>query len=155
MTVLGVLILLLVAVVSIVVLTADGPATIGLAWFDIDTDVTGVFLAGAASVLLGLLGLWLLKAGLRRSSQRRVEIRGLRKEAAAGQKQHQLEESTSSQSPRPTPVPPPKSAKVASSAPPQPAPPISPKVAPPSPSSSSQEAPDGPDGYFDTAPREK
>jgi len=163
MVLIGVLIILLVAAVVIaVLLNGDGPATVGFDWFDIETSVTGVFLTGALCVLLTLLALWLMKVGLRRGSDRRAEMKGLRKKAEASEKQRHGEESSSSQSSRA--AAPLSSRKATPSSSPQ-VPPLrssSPKAPPPSSSnsapssaSSSRPAREGPDEYFDTAPREK
>jgi len=153
MVLIGVLIILLVAAVVIaVVFNGNGPATVGFDWFDIETSVTTVFLTGAACVLLTFLGLWLLKVGWKRSSDRRAEVRGLRKKAEASEKQRQVEHSSSSQTSRSTaPLSSPKATP--SSSPKEP--PTSSSNGAPSSPSSSRPAREGPDEYFDTAPREK
>lgn len=150
MTALGVLLLLIVfALVIIVVLNGDGPAIIGLDWFAINTDVTGVFLTGMGSVLLAGLALWLLKIGLKRSSDRRAEMRGLRKKAESGEKgQRSPLPPSSAPSSTPTPAP--------SAAPAKPAAPSPTRIpgSPPGPGQAGSSR-EGPDEYFDTAPREK
>lgn len=163
MALLGLLLLLLVAAVAIaVILNGDGPATLGFDWFNVNTDVTGVFLTGVSSVLLALLGLWLLMVGLRRSTKRRAEMRGLRQKADASEKQRQLDQSSpklsappsqrptaasqSTSTPRPTSTPGPASTSTSATSPP---------ATPSSPPTPSRAEPEGPDEYFDTAPREK
>ncbi len=162
MTVVGLLILLVVAVVAVVVvLTGGDAATVGFDWFEIDTDVTGVFLAGVGCVVFAVLGLWLLKVGLSRSSQRRAEMRSLRKKAEAAEKQRHIE-SSGSRAPGSTPSPsasvsPPPSSPVDSSQRQRPssAPPSTASTATPRSSGASSRPDEGPDEYFDTAPREK
>ena len=84
MVVLGLLILLL-AVIAVVAFVARGgdPASIDLEAFTIRTSVTGVFMAGALTLLVGVLGVMALLAGLRRSRRRRTEMRDLRQQAGS------------------------------------------------------------------------
>lgn len=153
MALLGLLLLLLVAAVAIaVVINGDGPAKVGFDWFNINTDVTGVFLTGVSSVLLALLGLWLLKAGLRRSAKRRAEMRGLRQQAEASEKQRGPKQSSPQPSAPPNPGAP-APARSSSSTPGGSAP--SATSAPSASAAPSRAEPEGPDEYFDTAPREK
>lgn len=83
MIVLGVLLLAVVAVVVVAaVASGDEPATLGLVGANIDTSVRWIFLTGAASVLVLVVGAMLLLAGLRRARARRQQIKQLK--AAAG-----------------------------------------------------------------------
>ena len=83
MIVLGLLLLILVAVVIVVAVVAgDEDANLNLIGASIDTNVRWVFLAGAISLLLLVIGLDLLGKGLRRARKRRQEVKRLK--AAAG-----------------------------------------------------------------------
>jgi len=85
MIILGLLILLVVAVVVIAtVARGDDPTSIDLEWFVLRSNVTGVFIAGAVTLLIGVLGVMVLLAGLRRSRRRRNEIKALRDRASRG-----------------------------------------------------------------------
>jgi len=85
MAVLGVIILIVVAVVAVTVIGKGGdPVALELPGFDIDTSASGVFGVGAASSLLGVLGVVLLIGGARRGNRRRKEVKGLRREADHG-----------------------------------------------------------------------
>lgn len=82
MVVLALLILLVVvAAAAAAIVRGSEPATLDLQVFDINTNVTGVFIIGAASVLLGVFGTWLLLAGLKRNHRRRAEMHQLRDRA--------------------------------------------------------------------------
>lgn len=81
MAVLGVIVLVVVAVVAITVVSQGGDAVVlELPGFDVDTTAAGVFGVGAASLLLGILGLFLLVGGARRGRRRRKEVHELRRE---------------------------------------------------------------------------
>ncbi len=83
MIILGLLILLVVAVVVIATLArGDDPTTIDLEWFVLRSNVSGVFIAGATTLLIGVLGVMVLLAGLRHSRRRRAEIKTLRDRAS-------------------------------------------------------------------------
>ena len=83
MIVLGLLLLIAVILVVIVaVVRGDGDAALNLVGAEIDTTVRWVFLAGAASVVVLVIGLDLLCRGLRRERKRRQEVKRLK--AAAG-----------------------------------------------------------------------
>ncbi len=83
MAILG-LILLVVAAGAIIGVFANGgtDTRLDLGLFHLDTTVAGVFIAGAATLLIAVLGLWLLKAGLARTRRRRQEVKALRNQAA-------------------------------------------------------------------------
>ncbi len=85
MIVLGLLLLLLVAVVVAAVMLEGGgdPALLDLQAFTIDTDVRGIFVAGAATVLVGVFGASLLMSGLKRSRRKRAEVKALKAKAAS------------------------------------------------------------------------
>ena len=85
MIALGLLLLVAVIVVVIVAVVAgDGAASLNLVGAEIDTVVRWVFLAGAASVVLLVIGLDLLGRGLRRARRRRQEVKRLKAAAGAG-----------------------------------------------------------------------
>ena len=91
MLVLG-LILVLVATGALVAALVGGsndPAQFDLGLFDVQTNTLGVFLIGAATVLLLVLGLELIRAGLRRASRRRQERKQLKRlEAREAETRH-------------------------------------------------------------------
>lgn len=83
MIVLGLLLLIVVAVVVIVAVVAGNEdADLNLVGATIDTSVRWVFIAGALSLLLLVVGLVFLGKGLRRERARRQEVKRLK--AAAG-----------------------------------------------------------------------
>jgi hypothetical protein len=83
MAILG-LILLVVAAGAVIGVFANGgtDTRLDLGLFHVDTTVAGVFIAGVATLLIAVLGLWLLKAGLARTRRRRQEVKALRNQAA-------------------------------------------------------------------------
>ena len=87
MAILG-LILLVVAAGAIIGVFANGgtDTRLDLGLFHVGTTVAGVFIAGAATLLIAVLGLWLLKAGLARTRRRRQEVKALRLQAEANQR---------------------------------------------------------------------
>jgi uncharacterized membrane protein YgaE (UPF0421/DUF939 family) len=74
------LILIVVAVVATVGVIVAGPETATLQVFDtsFDTNTVAIFLGGVVTGALFFLALGLFKAGMRRSRQRRQEMRALR-----------------------------------------------------------------------------
>jgi len=80
MTVIGVLLILLAVGLLLVGLFAgsDAGTTLSLGGVDISMSATGVFLMGAATVLIFVSGLELLRSGLRRSLRRRRELKQAR-----------------------------------------------------------------------------
>jgi len=82
--VLGILILVLVAVLIIAAaVRGEDAASLDLEWFTVETTVAGVFLAGALTLLIGVVGVVLVAAGLKRGRRRRAEMHSLRDQAAA------------------------------------------------------------------------
>ncbi len=83
MIVLGLLILAAAVAVTVAAI-ARGGADVSLDYgsWTVNTDATGMFLAGAATLLVGVIGLWLLRGGLAHSRQRRREMRELRDRAS-------------------------------------------------------------------------
>ncbi len=83
MIVLGLLILVAAVAVTVGAI-ARGGADVSLDFgsFTVNTDAAGMFLTGAATLLVAVIGLWLLRGGLARSRQRRQEMRELRDRAA-------------------------------------------------------------------------
>jgi ABC-type nickel/cobalt efflux system permease component RcnA len=83
MIILGLLILLGVAAVTVVALVRGGAdVSIDVGSFTVNTDAAGMFIAGAVSLLLAVVGLWLLNRGMKRSRRRRREMHELRDRAA-------------------------------------------------------------------------
>jgi len=79
MTLLGLLLLLVVLVIVIVAIArGDDPTRIDLEMFTVRTTFLGVFVAGALTLLIGVLGVMVLLAGMRRSRRRRSELKELR-----------------------------------------------------------------------------
>lgn len=84
MAIVGLLILLVVAIIVIATIArGNDPTSIDLGWFVIRTNLTGVFVAGALTLLLGVLGVMVLLSGLRRNRRRRAEMHELRNRAAS------------------------------------------------------------------------
>lgn len=79
MFVLGIILLLVAVGVLVAVLSggSNQPATFDLGLVAIQTNTLGVFLLGAATVLLLVVGLMLLVAGIRRGRRRRQERKKL------------------------------------------------------------------------------
>jgi uncharacterized membrane protein YciS (DUF1049 family) len=80
MTVIGVLLMVIAALVVIAVLVGGSGenALLDMGLFDISTSTMGVFLFGAATVLIFASGMELLRSGLRRSLRRRRELKEAR-----------------------------------------------------------------------------
>jgi hypothetical protein len=80
MTVIGVLLILVAVGLLLIGLLAgsDAGTTLSLGGVDISMSAMGVFLMGAATVLIFVSGLELLRSGLRRSLRRRRELREAR-----------------------------------------------------------------------------
>jgi hypothetical protein len=80
MTVIGVLLILLAVVLLLIGLLAgaDTGTTLSLGGVDISMSAMGVFLMGAATVLIFVSGLELFRSGLRRSLRRRRELKEAR-----------------------------------------------------------------------------
>lgn len=78
------LLLLLFAVLIVIAAVAHGgdPASLDLQLFTIKTNVTGVFVAGAVTLLLAVLGLALVLWGVRSDRRHRGQIKELRKRAS-------------------------------------------------------------------------
>jgi uncharacterized membrane-anchored protein len=84
MIVLGlILIAVAVALGFGVAASSAADATLEVFGADLGITVAGVFLAGAATAAALILGLWLLKKGVRRSYRRRREVHELRHQADA------------------------------------------------------------------------
>jgi hypothetical protein len=81
MLVLGLLLMLLAALVMVGVI-ADGGESASLELFgqSVDTTVAGLFIAGAVSMLVFLLGAWLLTAGMGRARRKRTERKQAKRE---------------------------------------------------------------------------
>jgi uncharacterized protein HemY len=86
MVVVGVLILLVVAIVSVAAIAGGTqPVQVNAHWFTIRTDVAVVYISGAVALLLAVFGFWILLAGTRRARRRRLELRDLRGRAERGE----------------------------------------------------------------------
>jgi hypothetical protein len=82
MIVLGLILLVGAVVVAVSVISAGGdPVHLHLHWFTIRTNGGAVFVVGAATLAVALLGFWILRAGMRRTRRRRREIKELRQRA--------------------------------------------------------------------------
>lgn len=82
MVVLGIVILLVVAVVSLAVIVNGGdPAVVDFGVFDVKTTTTGAFVLGALALLLGVLGLLLVLKGIARSRRRAKDHKQLRRDS--------------------------------------------------------------------------
>lgn len=81
MLVLGLLLMVLGALVMVGVI-ADGGESARLELFgqSVDTTVAGLFIAGATSMLVFLLGAWLLTAGMGRARRKRTERKRAKRE---------------------------------------------------------------------------
>ncbi len=161
------LLLLLLAVVAIIAAVARGsdPASIDLVWFTVKTNVTGMFVAGALTTLIAVIGLALLMAGLRRDRRRRAQITDLKQRAAGGDSRAAREQAVTRQSSAPpltaTPGSPSSSAAGSarstgsgSSTDSTSTRPSGSTSAGSSPASQGIRRGDGPDEHFDSAPRE-
>jgi membrane protein implicated in regulation of membrane protease activity len=101
MTVIGVLLILLAALLFVAVLTGgSADVAISILGAKLTLPATGVFLLGVATVLVLMAGLVLLRTGLRRSLHRRRELKQARAVVAekerraqpdAGRGQHRAE----------------------------------------------------------------
>lgn len=84
MIALGIFVLIAVTLVSLVVIfRGNDPVQIDLHYFDVDTSVGFVFIAGAVALALLAFGLSLLWEGLKRSRRRRKETKQLRSQVAS------------------------------------------------------------------------
>ncbi len=80
-----ILVLLAVIVVIYVLIATGGEPAMKIDWFVFSADITplGLFLLGAATVLVLSIGSVLLSIGLKRSGAKRAEVKKLRKEVKA------------------------------------------------------------------------
>ena len=95
MTVIGVLVILLAAVLLLIGLLAgaDTSTTLSLGGIDITMSAMGIFLMGAATVLIFVSGLEMLRSGLRRSMRHRRELKEARAVVAEQERREQPAES--------------------------------------------------------------
>lgn len=92
MVVLAVILLSLVAIVVLsAILAGDGEATLNFVGVDIVTSERVIFLAGAVSIAVAAIALWLLVKGLKRANSRRSEMHRLR-DAARSQSRDREEQ---------------------------------------------------------------
>jgi uncharacterized membrane protein len=76
------LILIVISAIALLAALAGGsndPAKFDLGIFDVQTNTMGVFLIGAATVLLFVMGLELTRSGVRRANRRRKEQKEYRR----------------------------------------------------------------------------
>ncbi|MBA2559070.1 MAG: hypothetical protein H0V07_04145 [Propionibacteriales bacterium] len=103
MVILGLLLLLLAVVVAIAAIYRGGePAQLDLQVFKVTTNITGIYLAGALTLLVAVLGLLALMYGLRHDRRRRAQIKELKQQAAQPEQQ-----AAPPRQPRPAPAAPP------------------------------------------------
>jgi ABC-type nickel/cobalt efflux system permease component RcnA len=82
MILLGALLALLAILVIVAAASrANEAASLDLGVFTLNTTAVGVFLAGAVTLLVLVLGLWFIANGLRRARKKRVEVKQLRQRA--------------------------------------------------------------------------
>ena len=83
MLVIGLLLVLLAALALVAALTAGGddPAVFDLGIVTVETNTLGAFLLGAATLLVFVIGLELIRSGVRRANRRRKEHRELARRA--------------------------------------------------------------------------
>jgi flagellar biosynthesis/type III secretory pathway M-ring protein FliF/YscJ len=80
MIVLALLLIIGAVLVAVgVLLNATGDATLEAFGVDISTNEGGLFIAGAATMLAFLLGLWLLAKATARARRRRSEVKNLKR----------------------------------------------------------------------------
>jgi hypothetical protein len=91
MTVVGVVLIILVALVVAATLLggSDAPVLLDLGLFDVSTSAMGVFLIGAATALIFASGLELMRLGMGRSLNRRRELRRARAVVAEHERREQ------------------------------------------------------------------
>jgi hypothetical protein len=79
MVVLGLILIVLSVLALVAALTggSNNPATFDLGLFDVRTNTMGVFLLGAATVLVFVAGVAVMRAGVRRASRHRKERKEL------------------------------------------------------------------------------
>jgi hypothetical protein len=157
------LVLLLIAVLIVIAAVVNGgdPASLDLQLFTIKTNVTGVFVAGAITLLLAVLGAALVAYGLRYDKQRRAQIRDLRKRASRSEERDGPSglQPPQKSSPRPARPATDESAPTTAATTGSTGPSGSTGTSGPTGSSGSTSADvsrpdDGPDEYFETAPRD-
>jgi uncharacterized protein HemY len=92
MTVVGVVLIILAALVGVATLTGgtDSTVLLDLGLFEVSTSVRGVFLIGAATALTFAAGLELLRLGMGRSLARRRELRHARALVAEHERREQM-----------------------------------------------------------------
>ena len=153
MIVLGVLMVAVAVLVILAAVTRAGndEAVLNLGVIDVNTTALGIFLAGAVTLLILVLGLWLIASGLRRARQKRSEVKRLRREA------EESNQRSSEQASRP--VAPPKSKRAEKhrvvEEPVVVREPIESQPSQSAPNAERADGAQGPDEHFDSAPRER
>lgn len=85
MAVLALVLILVSLVFGLGVLVGNtGPQSLNVFGVDISATSAGIFLVGAATMLVLLSGLWMLQVGARRARRRRAEVKSLRRSATSG-----------------------------------------------------------------------
>jgi ABC-type nickel/cobalt efflux system permease component RcnA len=141
--VLGILMVTLAVLVILAAVTRAGndEAVLNLGVIDVNTTALGIFLAGAVTLLILVLGLWLIASGLRHARQKRSEVKRLRREA------EESNQRSSEQASRP--VAPPKSKRAEKHRV------VEEPVVVREPIESQPSRPEGPDEHFESAPRDR
>jgi membrane protein implicated in regulation of membrane protease activity len=82
MVIVALLLIALAVVFAVLVISGSSPSlTLDLRAFKVDTSLIGVYISGILTIVVAAVGLWLLRAGLRRSRRRRSEVKQLRRAA--------------------------------------------------------------------------
>jgi ABC-type nickel/cobalt efflux system permease component RcnA len=141
--VLGILMVALAVLVILAAVTRAGndEAVLNLGVIDVNTTALGIFLAGAVTLLVLVLGLWLIASGLRRARQKRSEVKRLRREA------EESNQRSSEQASRP--VAPPESKRAEKQRV------VEEPVVVREPIESQPSRSEGPDEHFESAPRDR
>jgi ABC-type nickel/cobalt efflux system permease component RcnA len=84
-----ILVILAGAVIAAAVINGTDPAVLDFSAFKIHTTEAGVFGIGAATLLVLVIGAWLLRKGLASRRRRRREVKELRKQVDIRERQAQ------------------------------------------------------------------
>lgn len=146
MVIFGLVLLLLAVLVTVAAVVHGGaPASLDLQLFTVKTNVTGVFVAGAITLLILVFGTALVVLGLRHDRSRRAQIKDLKKRAS----RREGKAPSTSAPPRSSSPPPSRTISDSSSR--------GAETPTSSGGSTSADAPrrdGGPDEHFDSAPRD-
>ena len=156
MIVLGALLVLLAIAAFVAAIARGGrPASLDLGVVNVNTTVLMVFLAGALSLLVLVVGLSMLASGLKRERRRRQEVKALRQQAESAP----ARQSTERQAPPPRREPEPSERRTVEQ--PQERTVVVRREEAPPETVRREEVPpgeaerEGPDDHFESAPRER